>query len=378
MKIIDRYMLRQFVQTFLICYLSLNGLFIVFDAFTNLDEFLRCAEAEGGLFKLLGSHYSYQSIGFFDQSAGLLTLIAAMFTVSWIQRHNEMTALMSAGISRIRVVSSVIAAAIVITLLAAANRELVIPRFRQQLARRPQDLIGDRAQPLVPLYDNKTDVLIRGQNTFGDRKRIHRPDFTLPEGLDQYGGYLVAENAFYKPTQGDRPGGYLFDNVERPKNLASRPSLTLNGVPVIITPRDQPDWLEEDQCFCVSDVPFEQLTGGRAFKKYSSSRQMIAGIANQSLDFGPDLRVALHSRMVQPLLDVTLLFLGLPLVVRKETRNVFIAIGLCGAVVSAFSLIVLAFQHLGAMMIINPALAAWAPLMVFVPVAVGMAHAMWE
>ena len=82
--------------------------------------------------------------------------------------------------------------------------------------------------------------------------------------------------------------------------------------------------------------------------------------------------------MVQPLLDITLLFLGLPLVVRKDTRNVFIAIGLCGAVVSAFTLIVLAFQHLGSILVIPPALAAWAPLMIFVPVAVGMAHAMCE
>ena len=45
MTIIDRYLLRQFLQTFLICYLSLTGLYIVFDAFTNLEDFLRCGRA---------------------------------------------------------------------------------------------------------------------------------------------------------------------------------------------------------------------------------------------------------------------------------------------------------------------------------------------
>ena len=43
MRIIDRYLLRQFVQTFLICFLSLVGIVIVFDLFTNLDEFVRPA-----------------------------------------------------------------------------------------------------------------------------------------------------------------------------------------------------------------------------------------------------------------------------------------------------------------------------------------------
>ncbi len=48
MRIIDRYLLRQFVQTFLICFLSLVGIVIVFDLFTNLDEFVEAGKANGG------------------------------------------------------------------------------------------------------------------------------------------------------------------------------------------------------------------------------------------------------------------------------------------------------------------------------------------
>ena len=80
----------------------------------------------------MGPHYFYHSILFFDRTAGLFALVAAMFTVSWIQRHNEMTALMAAGISRVRVVKPVIIAAVVVAVFAAANRELVIPRLRDE------------------------------------------------------------------------------------------------------------------------------------------------------------------------------------------------------------------------------------------------------
>jgi len=378
MLILDRYVLRQFVQTFAICYLSLAGLYIVFDAFTNLEEFIRSAEKHGNLLVLMGSHYAFQSILFFDRAAGLLTLIAAMFTVTSIRRHNEMVALQSAGISRFRVAVPIVLAAVVIAALSAANRELVIPRFRAQLSRRPQDLVGDKAQELAPRYDNQTDILFQGEATFANQQRISDPNFLLPSSLDDYGKQLAAENAFYKPPEGDRPGGYLLEGVRNPKELLVGPSLTQNGRPVIITPHDAPDWLRPDQCFVVSQLTFEQLTGGRTWRDFASTRQLIAGLENDSLGFGADVRVAVHCRMVQPLLDVTLLFLGLPLVLTRQSRNVFIAMGLCVLLTSVFMLVVIGFQHLGSIYSIRPALAAWAPLMLFVPVAAGMAGSMWE
>ncbi len=378
MKIIDRYLLRQFVWTFLVCYFSLTGLYIVFDAFTNLEEFLRCAEKQqGNPLALMGSFYSYKSIDCFDRTAGLLTLITAMFTVTWIQRHNEMTALMSAGIPRIRVVTPVIGAAVAVALLAAANRELVMPQLRAELAKRPGDLLGDSGRKLAPRYDNH-DVLIQGKAAYADGQRIEGPNFRLPPSLSDYGNLLVAENAFFRPAEAGRPGGYLMDKVQRPKRLHAQPSLSLNGAPVIITPRDAPTWLREDQCFVASDVSFEQLTAGWAWRQYASTAEMIAGLRNPSLDFGADIRVAIHGRFVQPFLDVTLLFLGLPLVVRRENRNVFIAIALAAAVVAVFMLVVIAFQYLGSIYSIRPALAAWIPLMIFVPVAVGMSESMWR
>ncbi len=378
MGIIDRYLLRQFLETFFICFLSLMGLLVVFECTTNIDEFMRCGEKAGGVLKLIGRRYGYQTCAFFNQTNGLLTLISAMFTVSWIQRHNELTALMSAGISRIRVILPLVLVAVVISLLAAVNRELLIPRFRDELARPPQDLIGDQGQSLGLRYDNQTDVIIRGKLTYAENKRIEQPDFLMPLALMQYGKQVQAENAYYLPAQGKRPGGYLFDKVREPKHLDTRPSLLWAGRPVLITPHDAPDWLKSDQCFIASDLDFEQLTGGIGFWQFSSTAQLISGLRNSSLGYEANVRVAVHARFVQPFLDLTLLFLGLPLLVRRESRNVFLAIGLCMGVTTVFILTVYGLQYLGTSALINPALAAWAPLMIFVPPAVGLAHSMWE
>ena len=72
-------------------------------------------------------------------------------------------------------------------------------------------------------------------------------------------------------------------------------------------------------------------------------------------------------RLIQPLLDVTLLFLGLPLVLSRKNRNIFLAIGMSVVLVVGFMGVVLACQYCGTSYLISPVLAAWLPLMVFVP-----------
>ena len=130
----------------------------------------------------------------------------------------------------------------------------------------PRECRGGRAiwaatpvEELCPQSDNRTDVLIRGKQAFLNQQRIEKPDFLLPPALRNYGKSLLAENAYYQPPAGGRPGGYLLDGVQEPKNLAKQPSLLLEGKPVVITARDAADWLQPNQCFVVSDVPFEQL-----------------------------------------------------------------------------------------------------------------------
>jgi len=381
MKIIDRYLLRQFTQTFLICFSSLIGLYVVFDLITHLVEFVSCGRRAGGVAAFVFHYYSYQPILFFDRTSGLLALISAMFTVSWIQRRNEMTALMSSGVPRIRVLAPIIAAVAVVSLLAAVNRETLIPRYRAELQRRPQDPLGDQPQRLdSPRYDGRTNVLLSGLHTYAAKKRIEEPCFRLRPPLDVYGRQITADNAYYKPPENGRPGGYLFVGVRSPKNLDTRPSLSLDGERILITPRDEPGWLKRHQCFLVSDVDFEQLIAGKNLQQMSSIAQLVQGLRNPSLDYGARERVAIHARLVQPLLDMTLLFLGLPFVVARENRNVFLAIGLSMVIATVFTLVVAGSQNLGEISYgpFTPSLAAWFPLMLFVPLAVWLAEGLWK
>jgi lipopolysaccharide export system permease protein len=374
MFILDRYLLIQFIRTFFICFVSLGGLFVVIDGFGNLDSFMQYAEKEGSLLGVMAPYYVYRLMAVFDATSAVLTLISAMFTVTLFQRHNEMTALMAAGVPVGRIVRPVVLAVFVVSLTAAGVREFVIPAVRDQpgLSRNAQDLLGDTGRDLTPLYDQQTDILLQGKETFADTQRIHKPNFRLRRGLP-HGTQLVGENAFYRPAQNGRPAGYLMQGVSQPQKMDDEPSVEQGGRPIILTRKDHP-WLEPGEVFVVSNVTFEQLTGGWAWRRFASIFELIGGLRNPSLEFSGDVRVAIHARFVQPVLDATLLLLGLPLVVSRQQRNVFVATGLCFAVAATFMVVTIVCQEMGRQSLLNPALGAWMPLFIFVPAAVVMAE----
>ena len=284
------------------------------------------------------------------------------------------------------------------TLLATINREIVMPQCRYELCRSPYDLVGKSERELKSRYDAKTDILIDGASSCAAIRKIVRPVFYFPTTLNDYGPQLEAKAAYYLRAEGDRPGGYLLQGITEPSDFASRPSLVWQGEPILLTPTDSPDWLQndprvevlrkkiarfegkdettstdsgksslglrKDECFVVSDVVFEMLTEGLT---YASTAELISGMNNPSLDFGPDVRVNIHSRIVSPFANVTLLFLGLPMVLRRENRNVFLAIGICMVVVTGFSAISMTANYLGTSYLISPSLAAWLPLILFIP-----------
>jgi lipopolysaccharide export system permease protein len=145
--LIDRYIGRAQLHAFVVVFVSLAGLYLVFDAFTNMEEFITHAADSGSLTSVLASYYGCRLVWFFDATSPVITLASGMFALSWLERHNELTALLAAGVTRWRIARPVIIFAAVISLLAAANRELLVPRIRESFARNAQNLDGKAIQP---------------------------------------------------------------------------------------------------------------------------------------------------------------------------------------------------------------------------------------
>ena len=63
-----------------------------------------------------------------------------------------------------------------------------------------------------------------------------------------------------------------------------------------------------------------------------------------------------------------LLLLGLPFVLKTETKNFYLGIGVCILVCIVFLLIDMACSELGERLRIAPAAAAWLPILIFGPI----------
>lgn len=375
--LIDRYITRAQLNAFLIVFVSLAGLTFVVDAFTNIEEFIEHGEKAGGLWKVLASYYGYRTIQFFDGTSAVISLASAMFALSWLERHNELTALLAAGVTRWRIARPVIVFTAIVALAAMANRELVLPRIRDAFARNAQDLAGDQQREFDPRQDHRTEILFRGKNAQMAGFRIEAPSLLMPDKLSHFSPQIDAAEGFWKPASADHPAGYLLSGVTAPQHIDRREPLSLGGQTIVLT-RGNAAWLQPGQCFVTSDVTFEQLIGSQNWSQYSSTGELLGAIANPSLGVGAEVPLRVHARLVSPLLDLTLAMLGIPLVVGPVRRGVFMAVGLCIVLTATFFIVVLVCHSLATSYVVSPSLGAWSPLVLLGTLAAWRLQPMWQ
>lgn len=378
MSILDRYMLRLFLKIFVICALSLFGLFIVIDMVSNLDDLIEQGNQHGSLIEVLIEYYGARAFSFFDTTSALIAMLASIFAVTWVRKHNELTAIQAAGVPTARIVMPIVVASLCVALLAAASRETLLPRFKSELLRSAQNWDGRVKQSVRARFDHKHDVLIGGRWALTGERELLQPTFHLHKPLGSFQRIIEAQRARYMDATSDRPSGYMLEDVIKPNNFDELPSAIINGLTVVYSPADTP-WLKENQCFVASNLEFSQLLAENSETSYTSSNELIKHLHNDSLDYGASVKVAIHGRLVQPLLDISLVLLVVPVVLSKRLQGLFLPATLCLVFTLGFFLLMLTARAMGANgYMLSPALAAWAPLFIFGPCAYLTASSLWR
>lgn len=370
MTIVDRYLFSLFLKTFLICFLSFAGLYIVIHLFSNLDELVALAKIDGWPV-LFYEFYVPRMAELFDKTAGIITLVAAIFSVSLLQRRREMTAIEAAGITKARILRPIFLTAFVIIGLTIANRELLIPKVKDQLVRTPQTW-GDKGQmDFTVQEDLESGIVVRGDQLFLGERRISEADIQVPIDLQSDLSRIHASWAIIEPENEMHPAGLWLHQVDTPAELETQNSLVNeDGEKVVFMPKDNV-WLTKGQCFVRCDFDVQQIAYGNKLASYLTTQDMMAELRKPRKWFGHNQQINLHTRMLQPVLDMTLLMLGLPLVIGGAQRNIFMSAGLVFWIVAAFQLTSMGCQMLGASSVIQPAaMAAWIPIALFFPFAI--------
>jgi LPS export ABC transporter permease LptG len=121
MKLLDRYVLRNFLEPFLMCFFGFIGIWLLFDLTGNLTEF---TSAHASV-KTIAYYYLTQVPQIVILSLPVGLLLAMLFSLSAMSRRNEIISMLTAGVSVPRVMLPLIVVGVLAALaLGALNYEL--------------------------------------------------------------------------------------------------------------------------------------------------------------------------------------------------------------------------------------------------------------
>jgi lipopolysaccharide export system permease protein len=353
LKLIDRQMVRGYFKAYCICLSSLLSLYIVVDLFTNLDDFTHHSRGLATTIHHIVSYYAFKIPSIFDKLCEVIALLAAMFTVAWMQRHNEQVPLLSAGVSTRRIVAPVLGCACAMLSLAVLNQELLIPRVADQVQQERDDPGGSKEITTQAHYEPNS-IHIAGGKALRKGRLVRDFCVTFPESLAGQLLHLTAREARYLPER------KVWEMV------GTRP-VEAEPIEGILDKVDTGRYLLH-----IRDVDFETLIRDPKWFQRTSTRQLFAELQKPESNRLSSMAVLFHMRLTRPLLGILLVFLGLSVILRDQNRNAIVSSGMCLVLSGLFFAAQYSCMMLGDNDYLPPALAAWAPVLCFGPLAVVM------
>jgi len=356
-KIIDRYVAKNFLIGYVIAFCVLIGLRIVIDMFVNLDEFTEHPNLSAlAVVKNILIFYSLNSTLYFRDFAGMITVVAAAFSFGKMVRSNELVAVMASGVSLKRVIGPIVLLALLLTGILVIDQELIIPPLADKLTRRPNDIPGQESYNVWFISDGNGS-LICSQTFAVKTSTLHKPTILLRRRAAKLGiweliGRIDADRAVYNTQTGrwDLINGRF---TEKSSVVAAKPIAFYASD---ITPKDIPVRKESEH------------------KILLSWRQLAVLVAQAQQGKIKDLRQLLsqkHFRVTKPVINLAMLMVCLPILVCRDPKSTksatmisFAMVGVC--FVATFICEMLApeansFYRIGFW--------AWMPVFIFLPIA---------
>lgn len=186
-KILDRYIMRKFLGTYIFAIALIIVIVVIFDAAEKIDDFI---ELKAPLSKIAFSYYLNFIPFFINQFSGLFTFIAVIFFTSKMAYQTEIIAMLSGGMSFRRLMWPYFLGALAIMLLSLSLNLWVIPQsqiscieFKQKYFRKEQNQQYDRH--IYRQIEQGTFVYVRGFT------RANRASYLV---LERYEGTRIAES----------------------------------------------------------------------------------------------------------------------------------------------------------------------------------------
>jgi len=355
MKTIDRYIIRSFLFGYVILLLVGIGMYTLTDLMLNMDEFTEDRSRSGiQVLAMMIDFYGYNIPYYYSLLGGPVISIAAAFAFGRLLKNNELTALVAAGVPLQRLIAPVLICGIVLTGAWMANREFVIPRIADKVARSHDDVVGTKTFGVYCARD-ENNAILTALRAFTSEGLLERVYIFEPGQAGEPTTLIAADAARYVPQR----KSWLLD---RGRRLRMGSSVSDARVGHAITPEpvdEYPFKLSPQELILRRDSEWADLL---------SLRELNQLVRVRNLPNRAAIDMSRHIRLTEPLLQWLLVLLSAPFFLTREPTNVLVCGGKALVVGGLFFLA--AFISHGIVRDESfAALIAWIPLMMFAPVA---------
>jgi lipopolysaccharide export system permease protein len=370
MLILDRYIIRQFLINFVILLVVFLTLYVIGDLVIDLDEFVQAgkarAQAHGGsallaMLQVMADFYGPMIAMVYSFCSGVIVVGAMGFTYANMARSREMIAVLASGINMYRIALPILVVGCLLNFMTIINQELIIAPLAQRLTRdksQLKNMQSRRRTPILFAADSKGDLISasdfdKDQHTLADLTILDR---------DDRGRVIRRVNATGATWNETRQGWNLQEGSammrtapdEGEDRLADPSAQTIDFFatdlsPLVIQARNDalyPRLLSFNELRTLRDNPALRRSGGKQITQI------------------------MHARFSLVVMNVLILAIGMPFFLRREPGHMFLTVVRATSVCLGAWTVGLLLLQLGGT--INPVIAAWLPVVIYLPLSAVM------
>ena len=370
MKILDRYIIRNYLINCLLALAVMIGMYILLDIIVNFDLFTRgstyqhatAMQAFWGLLREITSFYLYRTLVIFAMISGIIPLLAAGFTMVRMTRNRELIALLASGVSLYRVAAPIILCAVGFNLLVVLDQEVLMPANISKLLRKHGQVSASfvHNEPIYFVPESDHSLVLAGSYN-AKTKTMRQVRIIQRNRSGEAKAMILAKKAVWKNNIGEGPisGGWRMDDV-----------VQINAAKAA-NPNDRPEPVKR----MTYQTPVTPGQLNLIFQKKAVDYLSIAEISKLMLYSTPATRLSLekimYTRITQLIMNLIMLLIGIPFLLAREPDKLVTNMLWCSAVSAiCFITTFVCFQLAGSGL--SPFAGAWLPVVLFGPLALVM------
>lgn len=341
MRVVTRYLLKEFLRMAAVCLGGVVVLFMVIDFVERADEFFRHQASGGEILR----YYLYGAPNIFLLVSPVAVLLAVLITVSLRARANEFTALFSGGISLRRAVAPILLCCALLAGATLATQESLAPWANREA----REIARLRVRPgRIDAQFSLNRYWVRGPGGILSAQVVDPPGRKL-SGFQ----YFELDGQFRPLRRVEARTAIFLEGGAWELTEGSERTFagTAEARPFRIERFDFPETM---QAFLDGETPPGEMTYIQLSDYVRDSRGRGYDVARYEVD--------LHAKLSYPMLNVIVSLLAVPVALRSPRKGgVWRSIG-TGLLIGFFCWVALsASLALGKKGLLPPLLAAWLP-----------------